>query len=52
MGRVSEAYSRANTSYLAAEVRSAARDVSTSGLLILPGACRKMRFCPPSLAQP
>ncbi|RWB23970.1 MAG: DUF4062 domain-containing protein [Mesorhizobium sp.] len=36
---------------VAAEVRSAARDISTSGLLILPGVCRKMRFCPPSLGQ-
>ena len=42
---------RANTSLLAAEVRSAASDVSTNGLLILPEACRKMRFYQPSLAQ-
>ena len=57
-GRVEEAVCGAGltdagtTSVLAADRTSAARDVSTSGLLILPGICRKMRFCPPSLGPP
>lgn len=37
---------------VAAEVRSAASDVSTSGLFILLVSYRKTLFCPPFLGHP